>query len=194
MEEFNFTPEEVRASKTAFLHARYVYDEMISLYEAILKNTEVCSIIDKEIHMPGPAGKDADINYKVMMVMFIDLIKCFQNMGHPIDFNNKDAYLLPMAVNLILHIDMTTEIEFDYFMKLESVKYIYEGLLKSFESWAKNDGADFLFTRFAKEKSIDICNKYMFLMLTASDYIKRATPTNITQEYRWTADLRKISF
>lgn len=194
MEEFNFTPEEVYNSIVAFAHAHSVYDEMVSLYDEIMKKDAVCAVIDKEIHMPQPGGKDVDLPYKVMLVMFIDLIKCYQGMGHTIDFNNKDSYLLPMVTNLKFRQKMTTEIEFEHFMKIESVAYIYKNLLRSFEGWAKNDGAEFLFTRFAKEEDKDICKKYLALMLTASDYIKKAKPTDIRQEYKWTADLRQISF
>ena len=192
--EFNFTPEEVYNSKVAFLHAHAVYDEMLTRYDEIMADEKVCAIIDKEIHMPQPSGKDVDLPYKVMLVMFIDLIKCYQGMGHPIDFNNKDSYLLPMVTNLKFRQNMTTEIEFEFFMKLESVEYIYKNLLLSFEGWAQKDGSELLFTRYAKEESSTICNNYVGLMIIASDYIKKATPTNIRQEYKWTAELRKLSF
>ena len=192
--EFNFTPEEIYSSKVAFLQARSVYDEMVALYDDVMANKAVCAIIDREIRMPQLGGKDVDLPYKVMLVIFIDLIKCYQNMGHSIDFNNKDSFLLPMVTNLKFRQNMTTEIEFKFFMELDYVEYIYKNLLRSFEEWAKTDGTEFLLTRFTKEENPAICNKYIYLMLVASDYIKWATPTSIRREYEWTAKLRKIIF
>lgn len=192
--DYNFTPEEIITSKNAFSNARHVYDEMLALYDKIMANKSVCSVINKEIRMPQPNGKDVDIPYKVMLVMYIDLIKCYQNMGHPIQFNNKDSYLLPMITNLKFREEMSTEIEFEAFMAIDEVAFLYKNLLRSFEGWAKNDGSEFLFTRFAKETNTIICKEYVNLMLLASDYIKRATPTNIRKEYKWTSDLKQISF
>lgn len=192
--EFDFTPEEVYSSKVAFAPALAVYEKMLPLYDRIMENDAVTAIINTEIRMPQPNGKDVDLPYKVMLVMYIDLIKCYQNMGHQIDFENKDSYLLPMVTNLKFRQRMTTDIEFDTFMKIPSVIHIYKNLLLSFEAWAKKDGSSFLFTRFANAESPEICGEYVDLMIAASDYIKRATPTDIKQEYKWISDLQKLSF
>lgn len=190
--DFNFTAEEIRDSKMAFASAYKVYKEMLSVYDDIMANNEVCKVINKEIRMPQPNGKDVDMQYKVILVFFIDLIKCYQNMGHDINFKNRDSYLLPMTTNIKFRQDMTTSIEFDYFMSLDEVKFLYTNLLRSFEAWAKQDGSEFLFTRFAKDADKGICRKYVELMINSSGYIKAAKPTNIRKEYKWTADLKAI--
>lgn len=192
--EFNFTPEEVRDAKLAFASAYKVYKEMISMYDDIMANKEVCKVINKEIRMPQPNGKDVDMQYKVVLVFFIDLIKCYQNMGHEINFENRDCYLLPMTTNIKFRQDMTTDIEFKSFMSLDEVKFLYTNLLRSFEAWARQDGSEFLFTRFAKDADKEICRKYVELMINSSGYIKAAKPTNIRLEYKWTSDLKAIRF
>ena len=80
MEEFNLTPEDIFNSTVAFTYAHSVYDNMVSMYDEIMGKKAVCAVINKEIHMPQPSGKDVDLPYKVMLVMFIDLIKCYQGM------------------------------------------------------------------------------------------------------------------
>ena len=192
--EFNFTPEEIANSKMAFASAYKVYKQMLSVYDDIMANKEVCKVINKEIRMPQPNGKDVDMQYKVILVFFIDLIKCYQNMGHEINFDNRDCFLLPMTTNIKFRQDMTTDIEFKYFMSLDEVKFLYTYLLRSFEGWARQDGSEFLFTRFAKDADKEICRKYLELMINSSGYIKAAKPTSIRMEYKWTADLKAIKF
>ena len=192
--EFEFTPEEIRDSKIAFASAYKIYKEMLTVYDDIMANKDVCKVINNEIRMPQPNGKDVDLQYKVVLVFFVDLIKCYQNMGHDIDFDNKDSYLLPMTTNIKFRQDMTTDIEFRYFMSLEEVKYLYSNLLRSFEAWARQDGQEFLFTRFAKDADKEICNRYINLMINSSGYIKAAKPTNIRMEYKWTSYLKTIHF
>ena len=115
-------------------------------------------------------------------------------MGHEINFDNQDCYLLPMTTNIKFRMDMTTDIEFKFFMSLDEVKFIYTNLLRSFEGWAKQDGMDLLFTRFAKDVDKEICKKYIELMVNSSRYIKSAKPTNVKKEYKWIADLKSIRF
>lgn len=184
-----------RPSLATYLDLQQVFKEMVSVYDCILPNESLCKVIDTEIHMPQPNGKDVEIPYKVMLVMFIDLIKCYQGMGHPIDFQKRDSYLLPMVTNLKFRESMATESAFLAFMGLDKVVYIYKNLLLSFEGWAKNDGPEFLFTRFANTKSPETCRQYLMLMISASDYIERADPINSSYEKKWFDSLsRALSF
>ena len=184
------TTNNEKIDKTVQTKATYrdllsVYNEMVAVYDSTMLNNALCKVIDSEIHMPQPSGKDVEIPYKVMLVMFIDLIKCYQGMRHPIDFKKGDSYLLPMVTNLKFRKSMTTENAFLDFMELDEVAFIYKNLLVSFEEWAKNDGSEFLFTRFANAENPEICRQYLMLMISASDYIERANPNNTTQEKKW---------
>lgn len=181
-----------KPSNTTYSDLQHVFEEMASVYDSILPDKSLCHVIDTEIHMPQPSGKDVDIPYKVMLVMFIDLLKCYQGMGHLIDFKKRDSYLLPMVTNIKFRKAMTTESEFVDFMELDKVAYIYKNLLLSFETWAKNDGPEFLFCRFAKSENPVVYNKYMILMVSASDYIERANPYNTTQEKKWFDNLSTL--
>lgn len=180
-----------KPSIATYLDLQQVFKEMVSVYDCILPNESLCEIIDTEIHMPQPNGKDVEISYKVMLVMFIDLIKCYQGMGHPIDFEKRDSYLLPMITNLKFRNRMTTEIEFMSFMNLNEVAFIYKNLLLSFEDWAKGDGSGFLLPRFAQPESEEICYQYLILMISASNYIRRANPGSYNQEKKWFEFLSK---
>lgn len=189
-----YTAEEIINSTLAFSYILRIFEEMINVYDEIIANEEVCSIINREIHMPQPSGKDVDLPYKVILVIFIDLVKCYHNMGHEINFDNRDAYLLPMTLNIKFRYDMLTDIEFKHFISLDEVKHLYINILKSVETWAKQDGPGFIFTRFAKTVDAEICNKYINLMINSSGYIKSSNPTNIRMEYKWTSDLKQIKF
>lgn len=169
----------------AFSDLQHVYNEMTSVYNTIMSNNDLCGVIDTEIHMPQPSGKDVEISYKVLLVIFIDFIKCYQGMGHSIDFSKRDSYLLPMATNLKINERLTSENVFLHFMKRKEVEHIYKNLLLSFEGWAKKDGPEFLLTRFAQKESVDISNQYKMLMMSASDYIQRASPQNTALEKAW---------
>lgn len=164
---------------------QHIYTEMVSVYNTIMSNNDLCGVINTEIHMPQPSGKDVEITYKVLLVLFIDFIKCYQGMGHVIDFSKRDSYLLPMATNLKINERLTSENEFLHFMKRNEVEHIYKNLLLSFEVWAKKDGPGFLLTRFSEKESIDISNQYKMLMISASDYIQRASPQNTPLEKAW---------
>ena len=120
--------------------------------------------IDQEIHMPQPRGKDVDINNKVLMVLFIDLLKCYQNMGHYIDDAKKDSFILHMALNIKLGYDLDTEDDYQAYIMTDSVAFLFKSLLRSFEGWAKSDGKEFLFTRFAKETNIIIFSYQIILL------------------------------
>ncbi|MBQ9201295.1 MAG: hypothetical protein IJ154_02840 [Bacteroidales bacterium] len=178
-----------KPSDDAFSGLQHVYTEMVSVYNTIMANNNLCGVINAEIHMPQPNGKDVEISYKVLLVLFIDFIKCYQGMGHVIDFSKRDSYLLPMATNLKINERLTNENVFLYFMKRKEVEHIYKNLLLSFEGWAKKDGPDFLLTRFAEKESVDVSNQYKVLMMSASDYIQRASPQNTPLEKEWLESL-----
>lgn len=169
----------------AYSDLQHVYTEMVSVYNTIMSNKDLCGVINTEIHMPQPSGEDVEISYKVLLVFFIDFIKCYQGMGHVIDFSKRDSYLLPMATNLKINERLTSENVFLHFMKRKEVENVYKNLLLSFEGWAKKDGPDFFLTRFAEKESIDISNQYKMLMISASDYIQRASPQNTPLEKAW---------
>lgn len=169
-----------------------VYHEMLSVYNEIIANKGVCSVIAKEIRMPQPNGKDVDNQYKVLLVLFIDLVKCYQNMGHKIGFNKPDCYLLSMVLNIKVQHELTSLAEFIVYRA--SVYNLYSGILRSFEGWSRKDGPELLFTRFAKEADKEICRKYVNLIIIASRYIKTAKPTNIRMEYKWISELKAIRF
>ena len=169
----------------AYSALQHVYTEMVSVYNTIMSNKDLCGVINTEIHMPQPSGEDVEISYKVLLMFFIDFIKCYQGMGHVIDFSKRDSYLLPMATNLKINERLTSENVFLHFMKRKEVENVYKNLLLSFEGWAKKDGPDFLLTRFAEKESIDISNQYKMLMISASDYIQRASPQNTPLEKAW---------
>lgn len=178
-------PRGDKPSGVAYSDLQHVYNEMVSVYNSVMSNNGLCGVIDTEIHMPQPSGEDVEISYKVLLVIFIDFIKCYQGMGHVIDFSKRDSYLLPMATNLKLNERLTSETVFLHFMKRKEVEHIYKSLLLSFEGWAKKDGSEFLLTRFAEKESIDVSNQYKMLMISASDYIQRASPKNTQLEKAW---------
>ena len=144
--------------------------------------------------MPTPTSKDVGIGLKVILVFYIDCVKCLQNMGHEINFKNRDSYLLPMAINLKFQNKYSTELQFKEYMAVDSVRYLYEGILISFGPWAKQDGPEFLLTRYAKDIDKEICKKYVNLMINASKYIKASNPKNSSQEDKWISDLEAIQF
>ena len=152
-----YSVDQLLDSTRAFAPAYQVYDEMLRVFKEVRGNKEICSILRKEIHMPNPQKKDVNIELKVILVFYIDLVKCFQNMGHEINFKKRDSYLLPMVINLRFKNKYSTELEFKEFMAVDSVRYLYEGLLISFEPWAKQDGPEFLLTRFAKDIDKEVC-------------------------------------
>ena len=149
-----YSADQLLDSTRAFVPAYMVYDEMLKVFKEVRGNKEICSILRKEIHMPTPTKKDVDTELKVILVFYIDFVKCLQNMGHEIDFKKRDSYLLPMAINLKFKKKYSTELEFKDYMAIDSVRYLYEGLLISFGPWAKQDGPEFLLTRFAKVEAI----------------------------------------
>lgn len=173
-----------------YAFAKLVYDKMLLLYDRIIKNRPICDVIDQEIHMPQPSGKDVDLQYKIVLVFCIDLIKCYQNMGHKIDFNERDSYLIPMAANIKVGADISTETLYDEYVALFEVKYLYTGIVSSFEPWVKQDGPEFLFTRFTNDINPTICSEYIDLMIMASRYIGAANPTNNNKEDAW---IKKLS-
>lgn len=189
-----YSVDQLLDSTRAFSSAYMVYDEMLKVFKEIRGNKEICSVLRKEIHMPTPQKKDVDTELKVILVFYIDCVKCLQNMGHEINFKKRDSYLLPMAINLKFRRKYSTELEFKEFMAIDSVRYLYEGLLISFGPWAKQDGPEFLFTRFAKDVDKEICKKYVDLMINASKYIKGSNPINPRLEDRWISGLETIEF
>lgn len=189
-----YSVDQLLDSTRAFSSAYMVYDEMLKVFKEVRGNKEICSVLRKEIHMPTPQKKDVDTELKVILVFYIDYVKCLQNMGHEINFKKRDSYLLPMAINLKFRRKYSTELEFKEFMAIDSVRYLYEGLLISFGPWAKQDGPEFLFTRFAKDVDKEICKKYVDLMINASKYIKGSNPINPRLEDRWISGLETIEF
>ena len=189
-----YSADQLLDSTRAFLPAYMVFDEMLKVFKEVRGNKEICSILRKEIHMPTPTKKDVDTELKVILVFYIDFVKCLQNMGHEIDFKKRDSYLLPMAINLKFKKKYSTELEFKDYMAIDSVRYLYEGLLISFGPWAKQDGPEFLLTRFAKDVDKEVCKKYVNLMINASKYIKSSNPKNSSQEDKWISNLEAIQF
>lgn len=189
-----YSVDQILESTREFSSAYLLFNEMLGVYDAIRGNKELCSILRKEIHIPTPQKKDVGIETKVLLVMYIDFVKCLQNMGHEIDFTKRDSYLLPMAINIRFRHKYSTELEFKEFMAIDSVRYSYEGVLISFGPWAKQDGPEFLLTRYAREIDVDVCKKYVDLMISASRYIKASNPTNANQEDMWISSLEAIRF
>ena len=189
-----YSADQLLDSTRAFLPAYMVFDEMLKVFKEVRGNKEICSILRKEIHMPTPTSKDVGIELKVILVFYIDCVKCLQNMGHEINFKNRDSYLLPMAINLKFQNKYSTELQFKEYMAVDSVRYLYEGILISFGPWAKQDGPEFLLTRYAKDIDKEICKKYVNLMINASKYIKASNPKNSSQEDKWISDLEAIQF
>ena len=189
-----YSADQLLDSTRAFVPAYMVYDEMLKVFKEVRGNKEICSILRKEIHMPTPTKKDVGIELKVILVFYIDCIKCLQNMGHEINFKKRDSYLLPMAINPNFKKKYSTECEFKDYMAIDSVRYLYEGLLISFGPWAKQDGPEFLLTRYAKDIDKEICKKYVNLMINASKYIKASNPKNSSQENKWISDLEALLF
>ena len=189
-----YSADQLLDSTRAFLPAYMVYDEMLRVFKEVRGNKDICSILRKEIHMPTPQKKDVDIELKVILVFYIDFVKCLQNMGHEIDFKKRDSYLLPMAINLKFKNKYSTELEFKDYMAVDSVRYLYEGLLISFGPWAKQDGPEFLLIRYAKDVDKEICKKYINLMINASKYIKASNPKNLSKEDKWISNLEAIQF
>lgn len=186
--------DQILDSTKAFAPSQLIYNEMLGVYKEILANKTLCGVLRKEIHMPNPSKNDVGIELKVILVLYIDFVKCFQNMGHEIDFKRRDSYLLPLAINLKFKQRYTTEIEFKEYMAIDSVRYLYEGLLISFGPWAKQDGPEFLLTRFAKDTDKELCEKYLKLMVNASKYIKESNPIDPNLEDTWISGLEAIRF
>lgn len=189
-----YSVDQLLDSTKAFVPAYMVYEEMLKVYNEVRANKDLCAVLRKEIHMPNPSKKDVGIEIKVILVFYIDFVKCLQNMGHEINFKKRDSYLLPMAINLKFKHKYSTELEFKEYMAIDSVRYLYEGLLISFGPWAKQDGPEFLLTRFAKDIDTEICKKYVNLMINASKYAKSANPGNAQQEDKWISNLEAIHF
>jgi hypothetical protein len=189
-----YSVDQLLDSTKAFIPAYTVFDEMLKVYTEVRANKELCSVLRKEIHMPTPSKKDVGIDIKVILLFYVDLVKCLQNMGHKIDFKKRDSYLLPMAVNLKFKHKYSTELEFKEYMAVDSVRYLYEGILLTADPWAKQDGPEFILTRFAKDIDKEICNKYVSLMINASKYAKTANPGNAQQEDKWISDLEAIQY
>lgn len=189
-----YSVDQILESTKAFIPAQMLFDEMLKVYKRIRANKELCKVLRNEIHVPNPSKSDVNIELKVIIVFYTDFVKCLQNMGHVIYFQRRDFYLLPMALNLKFKQKYTTEIEFKEYMAIDSVKYLYQGLLLSIGPWAKQDGPEFLFTRYAKDIDKDICKEYVALMINASKYIKESNPCNSVQEDKWIEDLTAIVF
>lgn len=189
-----FGVNKVLDSTKAFASAQEIFFEMRNINKDILKNKELCDTLRKEIHMPNPKKADLGIVLKVILVFYIDFVKCLQNMGHSIDFKKRDSYLLPLALNLKFKQQYTTELEFKEYMAVDSVKYLYEGLLLSFGPWAEQDGPELLFTRFAKDVDKEICKRYVGLMIKASRYIKEVNPGKAAVEDKWISNLQELQF
>ena len=189
-----YSANQLLDSTRAFVSAYMVYDEMLKVFKEVRGNKEICSILRKELHMPTPTKKDVVTELKVILVFYIDCVKCLQNMGHEINFKKRDSYLLPMAINLKFKKKYSTELEFKDYMAIDSVRYLYEGLLISFRPGDEQDGPEFLLTRFAKDVDKEICKKYVNLMINASKYIKASNPKNSRQEDKWISDLEAIQF
>ena len=76
----------------------------------------------------------------------------------------------------------------------DSVAFLFNSLLRSFEGWAKSDGKEFLFPRFAKEANKRICGEYVNLMLEASKYIMNSAPADNGLEEAWISELNRLSY
>ena len=189
-----YSVDQVLESTKSFIPAYTVFDEMLKVYSDVRANKDLCAVLRKEIHMPNPAKKDVGIDSKVLLIFYVDLVKCLQNMGHKIDFEKRDSYLLPMAVNLKFKHKYSNELEFKEFMAVDSVRYLYEGILLTADPWAKQDGPEFLMTRFAKDIDTEICKKYIHLMISASKYAKTVNPSNAQMEDNWITSLEAIQF
>ena len=189
-----YSVDQLLDSTKAFVPAYTVFEEMLKVYKEVRANKDLCSVLRKEIHMPNPRKEDVGIELKVILVFYIDFVKCLQNMGHEINFKKRDSYLLPMAINLKFKQKYSTELQFKEYMAVDSVRYLYEGLLISFGPWAKQDGPEFLLTRFAKDIDKELCKKYVNLMINASKYAQNANPSNPQQEDKWISDLEAIQF
>ena len=195
MELFNkYSVDQILESTKAFVPAQIIFDEMLTVYKKIRANKELCKVLRCGSHIPNPRKSDVNIELKVITIFYVDFVKCLQNMGHVIYFQRRDSYLLPMALNLKFKQKYTTEIEFKEYMAIDSVKYLYQGLLISIGPWAKQDGSELLFTRFAKGVDSDICKEYVTLMINASEYIKESNPGNPEQEDKWISSLKKLDF
>lgn len=188
-----YSVDQLLDSAKAFEPAYMVNYEISHVYKEIRANKDLCRVLRKEIQIPTPQKKDVVIDQKIAFVIYIDCIKCLQNMGHDINFKKRDSYLLPMAINLLFKYKYSCEEEFREFMSLDSVRYLYEGLLISMGPWAKQDGPEFLFTRFAKDVDKEICKKYVGLMIRASKYAKASNPGDARLEDNWISDLEAIT-
>lgn len=162
------------------------------IYTSILKNNDLCTFLDREITMPQPKGKDLTLAYKVMMIIYIDLLKCYINMGHGITLRNSDSYLLALVLNLEIVESFENESDFMEFIGRKAVIDLFNGLRASFVQWAQDDGPEFIFTRYA-DRTPEICREYIELMLNASLYIRKALPTSFFKELSWIDRLKNIA-
>lgn len=170
-----------------------VFQDMQSVYDAILEDNGLCSVIDEEARFHQPDGKEVDIPFKVIFILYIDFLKCYLNMGHEVDFKNTDSLLLPMALNLKFKWDLFGIDYFDEYMNNATVKYINDGILPVMKDYAKNDGPEFMFLKVAKGADDRLRKQYINLMFSATQYIMHENPINIKKEYQWLASIRKIS-
>ena len=177
------------SAKHCFEELSDVMESMECLYESILSDGNTCKTIDEEIRFTQPSGDDVAIDMKVLMVIYYDIVKCFHNMGHDIDFKNSDSFILPMTLNLRLGERFMELSAFESFMARDSVARLYKGLLESFEERIKNEGPALLFVKSMNNRSYDICEEYVDFMIEASDYIKIARPLNTETEDRWRSSL-----
>lgn len=188
------TEDDKLSASDVFQRARNVYDDIKALCNYIIGDEYICDIINGEIHMPQPDGKDLDIEIKIIAVVFIDLLKCYHNMDHPIHYRTRDSYLLPMTLNIKLGYDLDSFNDYLSFIKKESISKLYWGLMQSFEEWSKKDGQEFLFIRIMKDRNQLICEAYIKLMIKASEFIRNATPSNKAKEEGWIARLSDLKF
>ena len=170
-----------------------VFQDMQSVYDAILNDNALCSAIDEEARFHQPDGTEVEIRFKVIFVLYIDFLKCYLNMGHEIDFDNTDSFLLPMALNLKFKWSLLCIDDFDEYMENSTVKYINEGILPVMRDYAKNDGAEFMFFKVGRRADNRLRKQYINLMYSATQYIMHENPINIKKEYQWLASIKTIS-
>lgn len=168
-----------------------VFSAMNDIYESILSDDDICAKIDQEVTFPQPNGEDMEIEQKILSLFFMDLIKCYQNSGHPIDLNSDDAFLLKLCINLNMKLDMENYDDFICTSETEQYKVLYVELVRSFEQWCKSDGKELVISRFVKDIDEFTNDEYKSYLLSASNFIRYAGKGDAVQECKWLAFLRR---
>lgn len=180
----NLTQEYVDELNKEYYPSYLVYLEMKELYDIILSSPTLKESIKKGITFPTPSADDVDIQQKVMLIIIIDLIKCFHNMGHDIDLSNKDSVILIIATSLGLKTKTVLDSGAAFQLYREHLSYWYNGIINAADTVVKHDQMDLLFLRMPINNN-DITKRYLDFIITASRYIKESQPINTSMEKMW---------